>query len=114
MHRLVHARRTPSPGRRRALARPLVALAAASLAADLLVIGCSTVESVCSGDEYPVLAVNNTGSACVPDNEQPPQGYTRYPEGKEPQHVGDKWDTFWQTHTVDEKGTVIEAPDPAG
>lgn len=114
MPRLAHARRISSSGRRRALVRPVMVLAGVSLAVDLLVIGCSTAESICGGDEYPVLAVNGTGSACVPEKEQPPQGYTRYPAGKEPRHVGDKWDTYWQSHTVDEKGAVVPAPDPAG
>ncbi|CAM5440748.1 Lipoprotein OS=Streptomyces tendae OX=1932 GN=GUR47_05425 PE=4 SV=1 [Streptomyces tendae] len=47
----------------------------------------------------------------MPNGEEPPQGYTRYPEGKVPEHVGDKWDTYWQTHTVDEHGKVVEVPE---
>ncbi|MGW3866773.1 SCO0607 family lipoprotein, partial [Streptomyces sp. NPDC005047] len=47
---------------------------------------------------------------CVPNDEEPPKGYTRYPEGKVPKHVGDEWDTYWQTHTVDEDGKTVEVP----
>ncbi|ANS65803.1 lipoprotein [Streptomyces lincolnensis] len=54
--------------------------------------------------------MGGTGSACVSDDEKPPKGYTRYPEGKEPEHVDDKWDVYWRTHTVDENGKIIKAP----
>ena len=40
----------------------------------------------------------------------PPSGYARYPKGKVPKHVDDKWDTYWQTHTVDAKGNITAAP----
>ncbi|MCW8220887.1 hypothetical protein H5I60_30870, partial [Streptomyces griseolus] len=46
-----------------------------------------------------------------PDDEEPPKGYARYPEGKEPKHVDDTWDTYWQTHTVDENGRTVDLPD---
>ncbi|MEV6182407.1 hypothetical protein [Streptomyces sp. NPDC052015] len=85
-------------------------LALAGLTAVLLT-GCSIEEASCGGGEYPVLAVGSTGSACVPDGEQPPAGYARYPEGKVPEHVGDKWDEYWSTHTLDEKGDIIEVPE---
>jgi hypothetical protein len=62
-------------------------------------------------DHYPVLVVNGTGGDCVPDDEQPPTGYARYPQDKMPRHVGDKWDVFWYTHTLDENGAVVAAPD---
>ncbi|MDL5205687.1 hypothetical protein [Streptomyces sp. ALI-76-A] len=90
--------------------RPVWALALAAASAALLV-GCSTEDASCGGGEYPVLAVGSTGSACVSDGEEPPKGYVRYPEGKVPEHVGDKWDTYWNTHTVDENGKIIKAPD---
>jgi hypothetical protein len=72
--------------------------------------GCSTEDATCGGGEYPVMTIGGTGSACVPNGEEPPKGYTRYPEGKVPEHVGDKWDTYWQTHTLDENGKVVEVP----
>ena len=52
----------------------------------------------------------SSGGACVKNGDTPPSGYTRYPKGKVPQHVGDKWDTYWETHTVDAKGNVTSAP----
>ncbi|MER7637787.1 SCO0607 family lipoprotein [Streptomyces graminifolii] len=71
----------------------------------------STADAMCSEGEYPVVAVNSTtGGACVKNGDNPPSGYTRYPKGKMPKHVEDKWDTYWQTHTVDEKGNISSAP----
>jgi len=73
----------------------------------LLTAGCAA-DAICGSDEYPVKAVGGTtGSACVPAGEQPPAGYVRYPEGKVPKHVGDKWDEYWSTVVVDERGTVV-------
>jgi hypothetical protein len=80
-------------------------------AAGAMLAGCSTEDASCGGGEYPVMAVGSTGSACVPDGEEPPKGYVRYPEGKVPEHVGDKWDIYWNTHTVDKNGDIIDAPD---
>ncbi|MFE0455870.1 SCO0607 family lipoprotein [Streptomyces sp. NPDC058914] len=94
----------------RGAGRSALGLALAGLTAVLLT-GCSIEEASCGGGEYPVLAVGSTGSACVPDGEQPPAGYARYPEGKVPEHVGDKWDEYWSTHTLDEKGNIIEVPE---
>ncbi|MFF5897137.1 SCO0607 family lipoprotein [Streptomyces argenteolus] len=94
--------------------RRLVAAALVSAAAALALTGCAGVEyreNICGGDEYPVLSVGGTGSACVPDGEEPPAGYVRYPEGKVPQRVDDKWDVYWDTHTLDEDGDIIKAPD---
>ncbi len=54
--------------------------------------GCSMEDAVCRGGEYPVMTVGDTGSACVTNGEPPPAGYTRYPDGKVPQHVDDTWD----------------------
>ncbi|MGW0331491.1 SCO0607 family lipoprotein [Streptomyces sp. NPDC003011] len=90
--------------------RPVWGLALAGVSAALLV-GCSTADASCGGGEYPVLAVGSTGSACVSDGEEPPKGYVRYPEGKVPEHVGDTWDTYWSTRTIDENGKIIKAPD---
>ncbi|MFF8095139.1 SCO0607 family lipoprotein [Streptomyces sp. NPDC016675] len=84
-------------------------LAGAAVAAVLT--GCSTQDAVCGGGEYPVMTTGGTGRTCVPDGEEPPEGYTRFPEGKVPEHVGDEWDTYWQTHTVDRDGKTVEVSD---
>ncbi|MER5779563.1 hypothetical protein ABT144_35790 [Streptomyces sp. NPDC002039] len=82
----------------------------AALAATLA--GCSTEDAVCRGGEYPVMTVGATGSTCVTDGKPPPEGYTRYPDGKVPRHVDDTWDVYWRTHTLDDKGDTIDAPAP--
>lgn len=70
--------------------------------------GCSIQDRVCSPGEYPVKAVGNTtGGACQPDGEEPPGGYVRYPEGKVPEYVGDKWDNYWKTKIVDSEGNIV-------
>jgi hypothetical protein len=89
---------------------PLWGLALAGVAGTLLV-GCSTQEAICGGGEYPVMSVGGTGSACVSDGNEPPKGYVRYPQGKVPEHVDDKWDLYWNTHTLDKNGDIIKAPD---
>ncbi|WP_328564322.1 SCO0607 family lipoprotein [Streptomyces coelicoflavus] len=101
----------PSAARAVGAARSVRALVLAGVAAAAVLTGCSMEEAVCGGGEYPVLSVGGTGSACVPNGEEPPDGYTRYPEGRVPEHVGDKWDTYWQTHTVDENGKVVRVPE---
>ncbi|MFJ8000449.1 SCO0607 family lipoprotein [Streptomyces sp. NPDC096310] len=100
--------RISSPGRRPRRSVAGLVLACAAVAA---LTGCSMEDAICGGGEYPVMTVGSTGSACVPEDEDPPKGYVRYPEGKVPKHVDDKWDLYWQTHTVDEKGEIIKAPD---
>jgi hypothetical protein len=72
--------------------------------------GCSLriEEASCGGGQYPVLAVNSSGSDCVPNGDEPAEGWARYPAGKVPEEVGDKWDTYWSTHTLDENGRIIE------
>ncbi|MFF0425128.1 SCO0607 family lipoprotein [Streptomyces sp. NPDC004520] len=98
----------PRPGRFR-----FVAAALASAAAVVSLTGCAGLEykeDVCSSGEYPVLSVGGTGSACVPDKQEPPAGFVRYPEGKVPQQVDDKWDVYWNTHTLDKDGNIIDAP----
>ncbi|WP_033344480.1 SCO0607 family lipoprotein [Catenuloplanes japonicus] len=83
---------------------PVLALTAAVAA------GCSGQEKICRDGEYPVKAVDSTtGRTCVADDEQPPSGYVRYPEGKVPEHIGDEWDTYWSTRTIDANGLVSEA-----
>ncbi|MBL1100272.1 hypothetical protein JK363_27080 [Streptomyces sp. 205] len=47
----------------------------------------------------------------MPGGQKPPKGYTRYPSGKVPEHVGDTWDTYGDTHTVDENGEIIKIHD---
>ena len=44
------------------------------------------------------------------DGDKVPKGTFRYPEDKTPKHVDDKWDIYWQTHTIDEHGAIIKAP----
>ncbi|MEW2167193.1 hypothetical protein AB0912_29965 [Streptomyces sp. NPDC007084] len=99
------ARRT---GRLRVVAAALVSVAAAGA-----LTGCADFgyqEDICGHGEYPALAVGGTGSACFKNSEKPSAGYTRYPAGKVPKQVDDKWDVYWRTHTVDKDGTIIPAP----
>ncbi|MEU6222572.1 hypothetical protein [Streptomyces sp. NPDC047042] len=96
------------PGRVRIAAAALV-----SAAAVVALTGCSGfeyTENICADDEYPVLTVGSTGSSCVSDKEEPPAGSVRYPEGKVPQEVDDKWDVYWATHTLDKDGNIIDVP----
>jgi hypothetical protein len=87
-----------------------VALVVAGTAALFLTTGCSMQDSICSSDEYPVKAVGNTtGRACVSNGEQPPEGYVRYPKGKVPKHVDDKWDKYWSTIVVDANGNIVKS-----
>ncbi|MEU5211794.1 hypothetical protein [Streptomyces sp. NPDC020742] len=95
-------------GRRRPGGRRTAVLAIAAVTVALSATGCSTEDAKCRGGEYPVLAIgSSTGGACVPNGKKPPKGFTRYPAGKVPEHVGDKWDTYWETHTVDKSGKII-------
>ncbi|HZG07333.1 MAG TPA: hypothetical protein VE546_27850 [Streptomyces sp.] len=83
-------------------------LAAAAVLAAFLTGGCAYRESICGSGEYPVKAVGNkTGAACVPDGQEPPEGYVRYPEGKVPRHVGDTWDEYWSTVVVNDDGEIV-------
>jgi hypothetical protein len=102
------AMETNHPRPRRIPAAPRFPLLAASLAA-AAVIGlgsaCTVQDAQCSSGEYPVASVgSSSGGACVKNGEDPPKGYVRYPEGKVPEHVDDKWDTYWQNHTLDADG----------
>ncbi|MGX1267169.1 hypothetical protein RKD18_000363 [Streptomyces phaeoluteigriseus] len=92
----------------------MIVAALASGAAVVVLTGCAGFEyqeDICSGGEYPVLAVGDTGSACVSDKEEPPAGFVRYPEGKVPQQVDDTWDEYWDTHTLGKDGNIIDIPD---
>ncbi|MFI1398162.1 SCO0607 family lipoprotein [Streptomyces sp. NPDC020681] len=101
--------RMTRPGKRHLIA------AAVSATAVLALAGCSLSdfgyeEGICMENEYPTLAVGAIGGDCVTKGEEPPKGYVRYPEGKEPQKVDDKWDKYWDTHTVDKEGRIVEVP----
>jgi hypothetical protein len=89
--------------------RYATALVTVGMAATLLLGGCGE-DAICSGGEYPVQAVGGTGRQCVQNNQPPPSGFARYPPDKTPQHVDDKWDVYWRTHTQDEHGTIVNAP----
>ncbi|MFE9776274.1 SCO0607 family lipoprotein [Streptomyces sp. NPDC005931] len=97
------------PGRFQAVGSAL-----AGTAAVVALTGCSALkyqEDVCSRGKYPVLQVNGPGGDCVANGDELPAGYTRYPEGKVPQQVNDKWDVYWLTRTLDQDGNVIDLPD---
>jgi hypothetical protein len=82
--------------------------AAAGLSAALLAGGCSIQDAVCRSGEYPVKQVGSTtGAACVPDDEEPPAGYVRYPAGKVPKHVDDEWDKYWRGKALDANGNLL-------
>ncbi|MFI6931987.1 SCO0607 family lipoprotein [Streptomyces sp. NPDC050287] len=89
--------------------RPVWGLALAGVVGAMLV-GCSAEEAICEDGEYTVMSVGGTGGACVSNGEEPPKGYVRYPKGKVPEHVDDKWDVYWDTHTVDKNGDIVDAP----
>ncbi len=90
---------------------PLYGLVLAVVAAASVTAGCSTQDSVCGSGQYPVKAVGNTtGRSCVSNGEDPPHGYVRYPQGKVPGHVGDKWDTYWSKVVVDKNGHIVKGP----
>jgi hypothetical protein len=99
-----------APGLRRRRQRlPLLVLALAAASTALAATGCSAQDRICGSGQYPVKAVGSTtGRACVPGDEGPPKGYVRYPKGKVPQHVGDKWDTYWGKVVVDGDGRVVK------
>lgn len=98
---------------RPARVRTAAAAALVSAAAAVALTGCSGfeyVEDICSSGEYPVLSVGGPGGSCVADKEEPPAGSMRYPEGKVPKQVDDKWDVYWDTRTLDKDGNVIKLP----
>ncbi|WP_053754550.1 hypothetical protein [Streptomyces sp. MMG1533] len=57
--------------------KTILGLALAGTAAAVLLTGCSMSmeDASCGGGEYGVIAVGSTGSACVPDDEDPPKGW---------------------------------------
>jgi hypothetical protein len=64
---------------------------------------------VCQANEYPVKAAGSlSGGACVTNGLPVPAGFVRYPEGKVPQHVDDKWDKYWSTVVVDGNGNLVD------
>ena len=85
--------------------RGLAALAVA--AGTLSAAGCGA-DAICGSDSYPVIQVGGSGSACQVKGREPQPGYTRFPAGKEPRRVGDTWDVYWQTHTVNRAGEIVE------
>ncbi|MFI0504256.1 SCO0607 family lipoprotein [Streptomyces albogriseolus] len=93
--------------------RRFTAVPALGVATALVLAGCGLEyqEDICDAGEYPATHVGSTGSVCVSDGEQPPRGYTRYPEGKVPQQVDDTWDVYWRTQAVDENGDIVDAPE---
>jgi hypothetical protein len=94
----------------RAAPAPLYGLALAIGMTAVLVSGCSLsfADRICNDGEYPVMgAANPAGGMCVPNGEEPPGGYVRYPAGKVPQHVDDKWDLYWSHVTTDVYGNVV-------
>ncbi|MEU9702881.1 hypothetical protein [Streptomyces sp. NPDC047981] len=101
---------TPRSAHRPTAVRKFALAAVAAVAAARVLTGCAYEEDICNTGEYPVMTVGGTGSACVRNEEQPPEGYVRYPEGKVPLKVDDTWDVYWRTHTLDENGKIIDAP----
>ncbi|SFE20312.1 hypothetical protein SAMN05216251_10279 [Actinacidiphila alni] len=97
-----HSRRPRIP----AAARPtLLALTLAGAALVGLTSACSFQDAQCSDGEYPAASVgSSSGGACFSDDEEPSKGFVRYPKGKVPKHVDDKWDKYWQKHTLDANG----------
>jgi hypothetical protein len=86
----------------------MAVLTVASVAGIFLAGGCAFREAICSSGEYPVAAVRTTtGRACVEDGQAPPAGYVRFPKGKIPEHIGDKWDRYWDEHMLDENGREV-------
>lgn len=88
--------------------RGRVVLVVLSLAAGALAASGCGADAICGNDSYPVIQVGGTGSACQTKGRDPQPGYARYPAGKEPKRVGDAWDVFWQTRTVNQAGEVID------
>lgn len=103
-------------GRRRGTVRgrvrgSVVVLALTGVAAMGLATGCGMDlrDHECMSDEYPVKAVGpEGGSACQTNGQAPPAGYVHFPAGQVPQRVGDKWDVYWETHGLDDKGHLIK------
>ncbi|MDY7087156.1 MAG: hypothetical protein SYR96_18825 [Actinomycetota bacterium] len=74
-----------------------------------LLLGGCLKDAICGSDDYPVLQIDGSGRQCVPKGQEPPTGFTRFPEGQVPKHVDDEWDVYWRSHTVDKSGKTISA-----
>ncbi|MEV4347397.1 hypothetical protein AB0J83_23320 [Actinoplanes sp. NPDC049596] len=74
----------------------------------MAVAGC-TDQAICRNGEYPATQLGSTGRTCVPNGQEPPPGYARFPPGQEPRHTDDEWDTYWRTHMLDKTGAVVPA-----
>jgi hypothetical protein len=83
-------------------------LAAVTVTATMSIAGCGN-DAICGGDDYPVTTVGSTGRTCVTAGQEPPAGYVRFPAGQVPRHVDDKWDVYWQSHTIDRSGAIVPA-----
>jgi hypothetical protein len=95
----------PRPSRRSTAARltPLALCLAGAVMT--LTTACTLQDNICSDGEYPVASIgSSSGGACVRDGDDPPKGYVGYPKGQVPKHVDDKWDKYWQEHTLDAHG----------
>ena len=89
--------------------RLATALAISGIATVVLVSGCLPKERVCSEGEYPAKGVGTPhGAMCQTNGQEPPEGYVRYPEGKVPVHLGDKWDRYWSGVIVDSNGNIVK------
>ncbi|GGT45043.1 SCO0607 family lipoprotein [Nonomuraea spiralis] len=84
-------------------------LALAAIAIVLSTAACAGEERVCLENHYPVKLIGSeTGSRCVSVLDEPPAGYTRYPEGKVPAVVGDKWYQYWKNVIFDASGKPLD------
>lgn len=58
------------------------------------------VERPCAEGEDPVYALDNpTGMHCLPQGRPEPPGWARYPPGRVPQEVGDRYYRSWPLGT---------------
>ncbi|OIK26854.1 SCO0607 family lipoprotein [Streptomyces malaysiense] len=101
---------TTHRARRRATGTAAALAACVTAASAALLAGCTTADAICSDGQYPVQNIGATGGQCVDDGHEVPKGTFRYPEDKTPKHVDDKWDIYWQTHTIDKHGAIVKAP----
>ncbi|MFI5933662.1 SCO0607 family lipoprotein [Actinoplanes sp. NPDC051494] len=90
-----------------------ILLATVALTGVFMTGACSYQEAICGNGEYPVTTTEG-GGTCVKNGEDPPSGYIRYPEGKEPKHVDDEWDLYWRDHRVPATAGTSTGSAPAG
>ena len=90
----------------------LIAFTAVTFSGLAVTSGCSLPpDKICSDGEYPAMVVGDmsgSGTACFKNGQEPTPPYARYPKGKVPQHVGDTWDIYWQSHTIDKDGNIVK------